>query len=206
MQYKKLFSGILVTLLLIFLGGATLLYLPEKISPEAYRAAFAVLDLYRKANPEEQPRYLAIVDFSKPSYLKRMAVIELKTGEQSFYRVAHGKNSGDLYATKFSNTQNSSMSSLGLYKVLAAYSGDHGKALRLEGLDPLLNGNALNRNIVIHSADYVSLGYILLNLVTMNGPRIGRSNGCFVVSVRNIDEVIQKLTEGTLLFAWASQP
>ncbi len=206
MQYKKLFSGILVTLLLLLFGGVALLYLPEKISPEAYRAAFTALDLYHKAHPEEKLRYLAVVDFSKPSYLQRMAVIELQSGEQSFYRVAHGKNSGDLYATKFSNAQNSSMSSLGLYKVVEAYNGDHGKALRLDGLDPLQNGNALNRDLVLHSADYCSLGYILLNLVTLNGPRIGRSNGCFVLSPRGRDEVVQKLTEGALLYAWATQP
>ena len=134
-----------------------------------------------------------------------MAVIDLVSGEESFYRVAHGKNSGELYATRFSNTPESGMSSSGLFKVLDAYIGDHGKAVRLEGLEPAINGNAFSRDIVLHSAEYVSLGYILLNLVTFNGPRIGRSNGCFVVSPGDIDDVVQKLSRKGLLYAWAIQ-
>ena len=135
-----------------------------------------------------------------------MAVVDLVNGEESFYRVAHGKNSGELYATRFSNTSESGMSSLGLYKVLDAYIGDHGTAVRLEGLEPSVNGNAFSRDIVLHSADYVSPCYILLNLVTFNGPRIGRSNGCFVVSTDDIDEVIKKLGNSGLLYAWRDSP
>ena len=132
--FKKVLSAGALALLLIFLGGTILLYLPEKVSPQAYKAALSSLETFRSTHPEESPRYLAVVDYSKPSYLKRMAVIELKTGEQSFYRVAHGKNSGELYATMFSNLPESNMSSPGLYKVLEAYIGNHGKAVRLEGL------------------------------------------------------------------------
>ncbi len=200
MQQKTALSGALVALLLII--GAGLLWLPQKISVEAYRAGFAALDAYRTAHPEEKVRCLAVVDFSKPSYVKRMAVIDLASGEKSFYRVAHGKNSGELYATRFSNTLGSGMSSPGLYRVLEAYSGDHGTAVRLEGLELAVNDNAFSRDIVLHSADYVSLGYIMLNLVTFNGPRIGRSNGCFVVSPNDINEVTKKLSNGALLYAW----
>jgi hypothetical protein len=97
------------------------------------------------------------------------------------------------------------MSSLGLYKVLATYCGDHGTALRLEGLEPGRNGNAFRRAIVLHSAGYVSLRYILLNLVTCNGPRIGRSNGCFVVSAGEIEEVAQRLGRGGFIYAWTEE-
>jgi hypothetical protein len=204
--FKKALPAGALALLLSFLVGTALLFLPEKVSPQAYKAALASLETYQAAHPEESLRYLAVVDYSKPSYLKRMAVIELKTGEQSFYRVAHGKNSGELYATTFSNLPESNMSSPGLYKVLEAYFGDHGKAVRLEGLEPAVNDNAFKRDIVLHSANYVSVGYIVLNLVTFNGPRIGRSNGCFVVSINDIDEVIQKLSQGGLLYAWVKQP
>jgi hypothetical protein len=201
MQHKAAFSGVLVTLLLL-MAGAGLLWLPQKISVEAYRAAFATLENYRTAHPEESVRFLAVVDFTKPSYVKRMAVIDLASGEKLFYRVAHGKNSGELYAVRFSNTLGSGMSSPGFYKVLEAYIGDHGKAIRLEGLEQGINDNAFSRDIVLHSADYVSPGFIMLNLVTFNGPRIGRSNGCFVVSTGDIDEVIKKLSNGGLLYAW----
>ncbi len=201
MMGKRIWTGLSIVTgcLLIF---TALLYLPEKVSLRAYSSAQASLEAYQTAHPEEKVRFLAVMDFSKPSYVKRMAVIDLASGEKLFYRVAHGKNSGELYATRFSNTPGSGMSSPGFYKVLEAYSGDHGKAVRLEGLEQGINDNAFSRDIVLHSADYVSLGYIMLNLFTFNGPRIGRSNGCFVVSTGNIDEVIKKLSNGGLLYAW----
>ena len=191
---------------LLLIVGAGLLWLPEKISAEAYKAAFAAFESYRRAHPAERYRYFAVVDFSKPSYLKRMVVIDLVSREEFFFLVAHGKNSGELYATRFSNTPGSEMSSQGLFKVLDAYIGDHETAVRLEGLEPSVNGNAFSRDIVLHSADYVSVGYVLLNLVTFNGPRIGRSNGCFVVSPDAIDEVTQQLSRKGLLYAWSGQP
>jgi hypothetical protein len=202
---KQVSIGTIVFLLLLS-GGAALLYLPEKVSPQAYKSAIASLEAYRSLHPEENPLFLVVVDYSKPSYVKRMAIIDLKTGEQTFYLVAHGKNSGELYATRFSNTPESGMSSAGLYKALDTYIGDHGKAVRLEGLEPALNGNAFSRDIVLHSADYVSLGYIMLNLITFNGPRIGRSSGCFVVSPGEIDDVLKKLRRGGLLYAWIKKP
>ena len=198
---RKRFS--FFTILLVFFSGFSAFFLlKEKVSGEAYKAAFAAMDAYRSVHPEEHPRFLAVVDFSKPSYLKRMAVIDLKTGDQSFFWTAHGKNSGGLYANRFSNSSESNMSSLGLYKILETYNGDHGKAIRLAGLDPEMNSNAFKRDIVLHSADYVSLKYILVNILTLNSPMIGRSNGCFVVSPRDIDDVVQKLNQGAFLFAW----
>jgi hypothetical protein len=192
---KRVLTGFsAIALLLALFAG--MLWLPEKVSLQAFRAARLSLQTYRTSHPEENPRILAVVDYSKPSFLKRMAVIDLKTGEQSFFRVAHGKNSGELYAVIFSDTPNSNMSSLGLYRVLDSYSGDHGKALRLEGVESALNGNAFSRDIVLHSAGYVSILTIIENLVTFNGPRIGRSNGCFVVSESDIDDVMQKLRRG----------
>ena len=193
----------LLSLLLTLLAGWFLLQ--EKVSGQAYKAAFAALETYRSKHPEEHPRFLAVVDYSKPSYIKRMAVIDLITGDQSFYWAAHGKNSGDIYATRFSNTPESNMSSLGLYKTLDTYYGDHGKAMRLAGLDSVLNSNAFSRDIVLHSAEYVSLNYILTNLATLNGPMIGRSNGCFVVSPQVIDRVTQQLDHGAYLYAWTDQ-
>lgn len=179
--------------------------LSEKVSPEACRAAYAALDAYRRNNPQEEPRFLAIVDYSKPSCVKRMAIEDLSTGKRTHYLVAHGKRSGELHARRFSDTPESNMSSLGLFKVLNTYSGDHGTALRLEGLEPERNSNAFVRDIVLHSADYVSVHYILLNLVTLQGPRIGRSNGCFVVSREKIGEVAEKLGSGGFVYAWAKE-
>ncbi|NTV99563.1 MAG: murein L,D-transpeptidase catalytic domain family protein [Chlorobiaceae bacterium] len=189
--------------LTILVAGSSLLQPPEKISAEAYSEAFAALNRFRAIHPEENPRVLAVVDYSKPSYVERMAVIDLKNGSRSFLRVAHGKKTGTLYPTAFSNIPQSNMSSLGLYKALEAYYGDHGKAMRLEGLDPAVNDSAFVRDIVLHSANYVSPACILINILTLNGPMIGRSNGCFVVSPSEIDEVTAKFSAGAFIFAWA---
>jgi hypothetical protein len=198
----EIFVTAFLALLLIF-AGSTLLQPPEKISGEAYRAAFAALDRYHVTHPADFPRFLAVVDYSKPSYVKRMTLIDLRSGDRSFFRVAHGKKSGMLYPAAFSNIPQSNMSSLGLFRVLEPYYGDHGKAMRLEGLDRTVNDSAFVRDIVLHSADYVSPAYILLNFLTLNGPMIGRSNGCFVVSPSRIDGVVSKLAEGALIYAWA---
>ncbi|MEI8032595.1 MAG: murein L,D-transpeptidase catalytic domain family protein [Chlorobiaceae bacterium] len=191
-----------ITLLLFGAGfGMAFLERVEKVSPGAYRGAYAALGAYRLTHPEEVPRSLAVVDYSKPSWVKRMALIDLTTGKSSYYRVAHGKNSGELYALRFSNTPESNMSSLGLFRSLGAFNGEHGKAIRLEGLDGEMNGNAFTRDIVLHAAGYTGAGTILWNLITFNGPRIGRSNGCFVVSNADIDEVADKLADGGFIYA-----
>ena len=191
-------------LLLLNLGTIALLLDPGYVSAEATREAFDAMQEYLRRNPASSPpQAFAVIDYSRPSFMKRMAIIDLKTGRQSFYRVAHGKKSGELFARRFSNTPESNMSSLGLFRVGEQYYGDHGLALRLDGLDSLRNGNAAKRDIVLHSAGYVSIPFILLNTLTFQGPRIGRSNGCFVVSNRDIGEVVEKLAGGGFLYAWA---
>lgn len=196
----------LLLLVLLNLGTIALVLDSGHVSAEATKEAFAAMEEYLCRNPaSEPPRTLAVIDYSQPSFTKRMAIIDLKTGRQSFYRVAHGKNSGELYARQFSNTPESNMSSLGLFRVGERYCGDHGLALRLDGLDSLRNGNAAKRDIVLHQAGYVSIPYILLNTLTFQGPRIGRSNGCFVVSKSEIDEVVGKLWNGGFIYAWAPE-
>lgn len=193
----------LLLFLLLNLGMITLLLDSGYVSAEATREAFAVMQDALRRNPASAPpRALAVIDYSRPSFMKRMTIIDLKTGRRSFYRVAHGKKSGELFARRFSNTPESNMSSLGLYRVDKRYFGDHGLALRLEGLDSLRNGNAAARDIVVHSAGYVSIRFILLNIVTGYGPMTGRSNGCFAVSRHDIDEVVEKLDGGGFIYAW----
>jgi len=200
----KVIVAITCALLLLIGVTATGLFFDDgRVSEEALSKAKVALAGYLEAHPEATPRTLTVVDFSQPSYVKRMAIIDLPSGKREFYRVAHGKNSGELYARRFSDVQDSNMSSLGLYRVTKRYSGDHGLALRLDGLDSLRNGNAARRDIVLHSAGYVSIPFIMLNIVTGYGPMIGRSNGCFVVSKRDIKEVIRKLDSCCFIYAWA---
>ena len=74
--------------------------------------------------------------------------------------VAHGKNSGEEFANRFSNRPKSFQSSLGTYITGETYIGKHGLSLRLDGLDQGINNNVRNRSIVIHGASYVSEDFI----------------------------------------------
>lgn len=70
--------------------------------------------------------------------------------------VAHGKNTGEEFAHKFSNTESSYQSSLRFYITETTYNGENGYSLKLLGMDNGFNDNALRRAIVMHGADYVS--------------------------------------------------
>ncbi|NTU67550.1 MAG: murein L,D-transpeptidase catalytic domain family protein [Chlorobiaceae bacterium] len=199
-----LLAALAAMLLFVPPGITFLLRDPGQVSEKAVAKAKAELGRYALLHPEEEIRTLAVVDFSKPSFMKRMLLIDLHSGRRWPCRVAHGRRSGELLARSFSNVPESNMSSLGLFRVGRTYSGEHGMALRLDGLDSLCNGNAAPRDIVVHSADYVSIPYILWNLATFNGPRIGRSNGCFVVSRGDILPVASLLGRGGFIYAWDS--
>jgi hypothetical protein len=144
--------------------------------------------------PESKSNYWAVVDFNKSSNEERLFIFDLKNGTVQSYLVAHGKASGDEYATKFSNEIGSNQSSVGIYKTAETYMGKHGRSLRVDGKDQS-NSNARVRDIVIHTADYVVPDY-------GGSGRAGRSEGCFVINPYYIREVIDHLKEGSYLIAW----
>ncbi|MGY6561670.1 MAG: murein L,D-transpeptidase catalytic domain family protein [Luteibaculaceae bacterium] len=140
---------------------------------------------------------LVIIDFSKPSSKERMWVVDLD--EMSItdqLLVSHGKNSGELYAEKFSNTVSSYQSSLGFYVTGSIYTGKHGMSLYLHGMEPGINDKAKERAIVMHSADYVSHTF-----VEQHG-RLGRSQGCPAIPIEKHQEIIPLLAEGACLFIY----
>lgn len=52
-------------------------------------------------------RFLTIIDYTEPSTSKRLFLIDLDSGDVKRLLVSHGKNSGKLYATRFSNRPDS---------------------------------------------------------------------------------------------------
>ncbi len=78
-------------------------------------------------------RYMTVIDYTKPSYTKRMYIIDLQTRKVESHLVAHGKNSGYRYANDFSNRFNSYKSSKGLFLTGTTYFGTHGRSLKLTG-------------------------------------------------------------------------
>lgn len=138
---------------------------------------------------------LAVVDFGLSSNLKRLWIIDMTTNEillQSL--VAHGRNTGEEFASNFSNTPESYKSSLGFYATAEVYKGKHGVSLKLDGLEKGLNHNARQRAVVIHGANYVSESFIKAN------KRLGRSQGCPAVPVEIAPKVIDLVKGGACLY------
>ena len=141
---------------------------------------------------------VSIIDFSLPSYAKRLFVVDVKKGIVLFNTyVSHGRNSGKEVAGKFSNEPESFESSLGFYITSDTYNGKHGYSLRLEGEEAGINDNAFSRGIVMHSAPYVNE-----RLIQKQG-YIGRSEGCPAVPEKLYKPIIEKIKNGSCLFMYS---
>jgi hypothetical protein len=148
----------------------------------------------------KDPRTLTVIDYSLPSTEKRLWVFDVRTGELLFHElVAHGRNTGDNRATRFSNTLNSKQTSLGLFVTANTYVGSNGYSLRMQGLDRGFNDRAMERAIVIHGAPYVSEAF------ARSQGRIGRSWGCPALDQKVSRQVIDTIKGGDLVFAYAPQ-
>jgi hypothetical protein len=145
----------------------------------------------------EPAQRLAVIDYAQPSTARRLWIFDLQ--KQSLLLsdlVAHGRHSGENFATRFSNTQDSYQSSLGLFRAAESYSGKHGYSLRMDGLEAGVNDRARARAIVIHAASYVDP-----RLAKTQG-RIGRSLGCPAVRPEVARMVVDQLKGGQFIFAW----
>lgn len=144
---------------------------------------------------------ITICDFSISANSKRMWVIDLKQKKLlSNNLVSHGKNSGEEFATNFSNKMGSFQSSLGFYITSETYEGSNGYSLRLLGVDKNLNHLALERAIVMHGAAYCSQEFI------EEHDRLGRSFGCPSVPLELNSQIIDWIKEGTCLYIHADKP
>lgn len=146
----------------------------------------------------EEGKPLTIIDFTKPSTTERMWILDVQN-ESILYQslVAHGRNSGEVFAENFSNRHSSYMSSLGFYLTGETYSGKHGYSLRLDGLEKGINDQARARAIVIHGADYVNRTFIA------NTGRLGRSQGCPALPMDSHKEIIDLIKEKSVLFIFS---
>ena len=138
---------------------------------------------------------LTVIDFTKPSTEKRLFVIDLKLKKILFISyVAHGRNSGEKYATSFSNREGSFKSSLGFYKTENTYYGKNGYSLVLDGLERGINDKAKERAIVMHGAAYADPSTI------RSCGRLGRSLGCPALPLAVSKKIIDTIKGGTLLY------
>ncbi|MCD6055572.1 MAG: hypothetical protein K0R12_534 [Gammaproteobacteria bacterium] len=174
--------------------------LNQDIDPTALRAALNVYYQARETGLDKEEIF-TVIDYSKPSTQKRFWVLDMKNHQILFDElVAHGKNSGDLMATQFSNNPQSLQSSLGLFLTEGVYTGKHGVSLRLKGLSQGFNTNAYQRSVVIHGAPYVSESFV------QQYGRLGRSWGCPALSQQLFKPTINAIKEGTLVYAYYPLP
>ena len=83
---------------------------------------------------------------------------------------------------------------MGFYLTSNPYQGNNGYSLRLNGLEPGINSNALKRNIVVHGADYATKEFI------QKYGFLGRSLGCPAIPTNISKEVIDYIKGGTVLY------
>jgi len=167
------------------------------LSDEAFFYAWKGYQRLLKLKRINRSGYLTICDFSQSSKQKRLYVIDLENKKLVINTyVAHGRNSGGDYATKFSNKPESLQSSLGFYVTSSTYNGSHGLSLKMIGVDQGFNDRALNRNIVLHGSYYVGAER------ARTGIKMGRSFGCPAVPKKDSTKIIKIIKNGTCFFIY----
>jgi hypothetical protein len=167
------------------------------IDPTVFELALGAAACAVKSGAIIDPSTLTVIDYSRPSTARRLWVFDMHTQALLYEElVAHGKNSGDNMATRFSNELDSHQSSLGLYLTEDTYVGKNGYSLRLRGLDDGFNDRASERAIVMHGAPYVN------DDVARTMGRLGRSWGCPALREGVARVIIDRVKETGLLFAY----
>jgi len=142
--------------------------------------------------------FIGVADYSLSSAEDRFHLLDVTEGRIArSYLVSHGRGSDKSdsgYVQQFSNRPGSNASSRGSFLTGETYYGKHGKSRRLLGLDEQ-NSLALDRAIVIHGAGYVD------RAMAKQQGRVGRSLGCFAFERCEIDEVLDILGPGRLLYS-----
>ncbi len=152
---------------------------------------------YNKIN-EKNKNIITLIDFTKPSTEKRLYVIDMRQKKLLYSSlVSHGRNSGENYATSFSNKNGSYKSSLAFYLTENTYQGKNGYSLILNGLEKGINDRAKERAIVIHGAAYC-------NSPILASGRLGRSQGCPALPQAVSKPIINTIKGGTLLYIYAN--
>lgn len=178
--------------------AATSLAAKLHINTDAFILAMKGYKKLKQLGQVANQRYLTIADMSMASSHPRLYIIDMEKQElllQTF--VAHGKNSGLLFAEQFSNLVGSFKSSLGFYITGKPYQGKHGKSLVLKGVEAGINDKAEARAIVLHGADYANQGFV------QQQGYLGRSLGCPAVPNNQVEAIIQAIQGASCLFVYA---
>jgi hypothetical protein len=168
------------------------------LSPKVLAKALDAVDSARARGISGKSDRLTVIDYSLPSTQPRLWVLDLAKGKVLYHElVAHGAGSGDKYATRFSNVNDSRATSLGLFLTGGTYEGGNGYSLTLKGLDPGVNDQAETRHVVMHGAWYVSEDH------ARQFGMIGRSWGCPALPQADAPAVIDAIKGGSFVYAYA---
>ncbi len=173
-----------------FAGGSSL-------NNKVLKLALSAAACARSVGAATNDRLLTVIDYSRASSQPRLWVLDLVREQVLFEElVAHGRGSGENFATRFSNDDGSHQTSLGLFRTADTYVGTNGYSLRLDGLEPGVNDRARERAIVMHGAPYVS------DTQLRAVGRLGRSHGCPALRPAIARTIIDTIKQGSLVFAY----
>jgi L,D-transpeptidase catalytic domain len=169
----------------------------QTLNSNVLQLALAAAACARRTGAAVNDRLLTVIDYTKASTEPRLWVLDLESERVLFEEVvAHGRGSGENYATQFSNEEGSYQTSLGLFRTADTYVGANGYSLRLDGLESGVNDRARERAIVIHGAPYVNPA------ATRTLGRLGRSLGCPALRPAVARTLIDTIKEGSLVFSY----
>jgi hypothetical protein len=167
------------------------------LNPEAFRIALSGYRSLCAKGLVNRDSLITIIDYTLPSSEERFFVINLRQN-RVIYRtlVAHGRNSGELYATRFSNRAQSHQSAIGFFITGSPYFGGQGYSMLLTGVDTGYNDQARMRSIVVHGARYATPQYV------KQYGRLGRSFGCPALPPYVNAEIINSIRDGSVIFSY----
>lgn len=161
---------------------------------DALDRVFRIFDYNQAKIPNTN--FAVIIDYSLPSTMKRLILMDFNTGQLERFYVAHGIRSGVIQTRSFANIVDSWKSSLGFYYAKGTYqSAKNGLSMYLVGIDRS-NNRSKERTIVIHGAKYVSDDFIFQN------GRLGWSEGCPAVALDVAPRLISILKNGSVVLAY----
>ena len=175
--------------------------------PVAFALARRGYDILLTGGLLQAPRYLTIIDYTRPSNQQRLFVLDMAGNRLLLSSiVSHGLGSDPDSSTipyRFSNSEGSKMTSLGFYLTGGVYTNfrpDDSLGLCLFGLDKGFNDSAAAREIVLH---YGATEYRGRVYVTDSGA--ARSYGCPALPISTNSRVIQMIKGGSLLFIYSDK-
>lgn len=140
--------------------------------------------------------YISVINFRPRSDEYRFFLVNMQTGEVERFHTSHGNGSVEAdpaFAVKFGNVPGSNMTSLGFARTGEVYVGSLQRSLRMDGLSET-NSNMRSRAIVIHGSDQMHEANVIQ----------GVSGGCVMFDFAVRDGIIDKIRDGSLIYAGLS--